>query len=157
MTTIEVFFRFLHIIGAIVGLGGIVAALVALPNLRDTATRDFIARQLGKWIGIALTIAVIAGGYNLIHAIRAHTSPAYLNTLWIKVILGLIVFVLALLVFHPAKAFAAFRAKRMMWLGILAVLGMIVVALGAELHSFYVPSDASAPGAISPSSSLPSR
>jgi hypothetical protein len=123
---------------------------VVLPNLRDLTTRDFVARQMGKWIGIALTIAVIAGGYNLTHAMRVHMSPAYLNTLWIKVVLGLIVFVLALLVFHPAKAFAAFRAKRMMWLGILAVLGMIVVALGAELHSFYVPVDSAAAGSSSP-------
>lgn len=141
MTTIDVFFRFLHILGAIVGLGGIVAALVVLPNLRDAATRNFIARQIGKWIGIALTVCVIAGGYNLVHDLHLHTAPAYLNTLWVKVILGLIVFVLALLVFHPAKAFAAFRAKQMMWLGILVVLGMVVVALGAELHSYYVPAD----------------
>ena len=96
---------------------------------------------MGKWIGIALTIAVLAGGYNFAHDLRLHTAPAYVDTLWAKAILGLIVFVLALLVFHPAKAFAAFRAKRMMWLGILVVLGMVVVALGAMLHSYYVPAD----------------
>lgn len=150
MTTIDIFFRFLHILGAIVGLGGLVIALAVINKLPEGESRELVARQVGKWIGIALVVAVIAGFYNLFHVLHLHTAAAYLNVLWIKVILGLILFVLAILVFHPARAFAAFRAKRTPWLVLLVVLGIVVVALGAVLHSYYVPSDSSATNAASP-------
>lgn len=138
--TVSVLFRFLHIAGASVGIGALVAVGAAAPRLRDDA-RAVVIAQAGKWIGIGLTLCVLAGLRNFSVDFAQHASLAYRRTLEVKGALGLLVYLGSIFTFHPAPAFRSFAQRRQMWIGILIAAAMITVALGAYLHGMYAPID----------------
>ena len=129
--------RFLHICGAAIGLGGLVAAWAVLPRLAEDS-REIAARQIGKWTGIGLTVSVIAGILNAAHQLPLH-AQGYHTLLAVKASLGLIVFVVAALCFHPAPIFKAFSRRRQLWLAFLIPAMLVVYALGAVLRVHYAP------------------
>ena len=138
--TLLLLMRFLHLTGAAIGLGGLLIAAVVLPKLGEDA-RAIASRQIGKWIGIGLTVAVAAGIVNMLHAMQVHSDPAYIKILMAKATLGILVFLASIIVFHPAKAFQPFADRRPMWAGILLLAGLLVVLLGNKLHTYSMPTD----------------
>jgi hypothetical protein len=132
--------RFLHLTGSAIGIGGLVAAATLLPKLDETA-RSIAARQVGKWVGIGLTLAVLTGIYNMLHALQIHGSGNYEAIVMAKAMLGLLVFLGSIFVFHPSPAFKAFSDRRALWSAILLVAALLVVALGVKLHTFSMPAD----------------
>jgi hypothetical protein len=133
--------RFLHVLGAAVGLGGLVAAMIVVPRIKDVETRESVTRQLGKWIGIFLTVAVITGFINLYRGNAWHSAPEYHLCGDLKVIAGVGAYALSMLVFHPNKAFARFRPGKGKTLAVAVVLAVIAVLLGSIMHEYYAPDD----------------
>ncbi|MDR3707801.1 MAG: hypothetical protein P4L33_05850 [Capsulimonadaceae bacterium] len=127
--------RFLHIAGASVGFGGLVAAWAILPRLPIEA-RGITVRQFGKWIGIGLTVCVVSGIINASIQGPKH-GDVYGTLMNIKGAAGLALFALSVLVFHPAPALKWFAERRRLCLSALVILGLIVIALGAALHGHY--------------------
>ncbi len=141
MSTILLITRFLHLLGAIVGLGGLIMAAVTLPQFDSELDRNRLAGTLGKWIGIGLTVAVLCGGINMSVDLREHSDPRYHLLLVIKATLGIVVFLLSILAFHPAPVFASIRRSRQSLIVLLVALGAVTVALGSKLHTYYQPID----------------
>jgi hypothetical protein len=138
--TLDLLMRFLHLTGAAVGIGGLLVAATLLSKLSGDA-RAIAARQVGKWIGIGLTVAVIAGFYNMWRALHIHSDPRYIQILMSKATLGIFVFLFSIFVFHPAAFFKPFAERRAGWSLALLIASLLVVLMGNTLHTFYVPRD----------------
>jgi drug/metabolite transporter (DMT)-like permease len=134
--TIETLFRFAHVAGAAIGVGGLVITAAAASKLPEEA-RPILIRQAGKWIGIGLTVCILSGLYNGFVQYAAHSSSTYHTVLAIKAAVGLLVFLFSLFVFHPAPAFRSFAERRGTWIGFLIAGALLAVALGAYLHGIH--------------------
>ena len=148
--------RLLHILGAIILLGGIFylrtvvspAATVPLPAWEgpgegsattESADRLFGGRRAAwaKWIGIATLLLLVTGLWNFITLVKSnqlHWSYHLLGTL--KIVVGLALMFLAALLAGGSAAADSLRRKWRFWLSTALTLGIIVVAIGSLMRSY---------------------
>src|SRR5688500_2864250 len=134
--------RFLHIIAAIILVGGIfylrtVISPIAAPA--GPADQYFGGRRAAwaKWVGIASALLLVTGLWNFVTMVKEnqlHWSYHMLGTL--KIVVSLALMFLASLLAGGSAAADSIRRKWRLWLSTAIILGIILVALGSVMRSY---------------------
>ncbi len=147
MFAVDVASRLIHVLTAIVLLGGSTfMLLVVLPTLQssDEATRSKIASGLrGIWkryVHAGIALFLISGFYNYFKAMPQHKGDGLYHALiGTKIILALAVFFLASALVGRSAAFEGMRTNSSKWLTILCLLGIIIVAMSSFVKIRGIP------------------
>ena len=147
MFAVDVASRLIHVLTAIVLLGGSTfMLLVVLPTLQssDEATRSKIASGLrGIWkryVHAGIALFLISGFYNYFKAMPQHKGDGLYHALiGTKIILALAVFFLASALVGRSAAFEVMRTNSSKWLTILCLLGIIIVAMSSFVKIRGIP------------------
>ncbi len=135
--------KWIHLL-AVIGTAGLIvfARMVMVPSLRQSdeeASSQLavkIYRRFGILLGILWVILILSGISNL--AIFWPSTPkTYHIILMVKIGLAAIMFIISMLITHPAPAFDRFRKNREGWLTVLVLLIVAVVGLSAYLNSLH--------------------
>ncbi|MCI0332500.1 MAG: hypothetical protein L0228_04680 [Planctomycetes bacterium] len=137
--------RILHILGAIILVGGLFyiwAVVIPLPFREGpgegSSDQYFGGRRAAwaKWIGIASLLLLVTGLWNFIVMVKLnqlHWTYHMLGTL--KIVLGLALMFLAALLAGRTAA-DSIRQKWRLWLSVTLILGIIVVAAGSLMRTY---------------------
>ncbi|HJQ78333.1 MAG TPA: hypothetical protein VJ828_00180 [Lacipirellulaceae bacterium] len=142
--------RILHILGAIILLGGLfylrtVITSVALPLREEqgegssAADYQFGGRRAvwAMWTGIASLFLLVTGLWNFFQFIKTYDlSPSYHMLVGLKILTGLALFVVAAILAGRSAAAEKLRQNMRLWLNVCIVLGIITVAFGSVLRTF---------------------
>ena len=135
--------QWVHLISAVVGVGGIAFVLVVLlPSLRvlsDDHSSLLLKTVMGRfrWASWAAILLLLGSGlYSL--RLRAWEAPwgTYWKFLTVKIFLALCVFIISLLLTLPFPALDRVRAKRQLWLSIALGIAAVVILISAYLRGF---------------------
>jgi uncharacterized membrane protein len=139
--------RILHILGAIILVGGIFYlrnVVIPLP-LRDglgdgsSADQQFSGRRAtwAMWVGITSLFLLVTGLWNFVHMViqnHLHWSYHLLGTL--KIVLGLALMFVSALLAGRTTAAERFRQNMRFWLNICLILGIVTVIIGSVMRSY---------------------
>jgi uncharacterized membrane protein len=136
--------RVLHILGAIVLVGGLFyLRMVVAPAVAATSnptTDAWFGGRRGawaKWIGIATLLLLVTGFYNYIEMSKTYELAAsYHMIVGIKILLSLVLIFLASLLAGRSTMADQLRQRMTFWLGICLMLGILVVVIGSVLRSY---------------------
>ncbi len=137
--------RVLHILGAIVLVGGLfyvrmIISPVDVPPGASSVDRLFGGRRAAwaKWVGIATALLLITGIWNYLQIINQHERmpPGYHAVAGIKILAAFALFLLAALLAGRTPAAEAIRQNWRRWLSVCLLLGITAVVLGSVLRSF---------------------
>jgi len=137
--------RILHILGAIILVGGLfyirfVVSPIDVPPGTAPVDQLFGGRRAtwAKWIGIATTLLLITGLWNYIQIFKQHERlpPSYHAIAGIKILVALGAFLLAALLAGRTTAAEAIRQNWRRWLNVCLLLGVITIILGSVLRSY---------------------
>jgi uncharacterized membrane protein len=141
---LSVIFRWMHITGAVIAIGGAVfAAFVLLPAVHPIPAEvrpsfhEAIRKGYARLVMIAIVLLVISGFYNYLrNEVSLHKGqPVYHAIMGVKILLAFIVFILASALTGKSRAFEKIRERRKRYLSINLLLGFIIIALGAILRA----------------------
>ena len=137
--------RILHILGAIILVGGLfylrfVITPVSAPPGTAPVDQYFGGRRAdwAKWVGIATALLLITGLWNYVQIIKQHErlASSYHMMAGLKMIAAIAVFALAALLAGRTAAAEALREKWRTWLNVCLVLAIITVMMGSVLRSY---------------------
>lgn len=137
--------RMLHILGAIILVGGLfyVRAVVTpatAPADAADADRQFGGRRAAwaMWVGIATLLLLVTGLWNYWQMIQIHEKLAgsYHMIAGIKILVGLALFFLAALLAGRSAAAQALRRNMRLWLNVCLILGILTVVMGSVLRTY---------------------
>ena len=138
MTT---FMQWVHLMGAVVGLGGLgFLLLILIPSLgvlsaeqRETLTKAVAGRfRWASWS--AMTLLLLSGLYNVRRYYWEEPWDRAWKFLALKVLLSFVLFGIVLGLTIPFKLFEPLRARRRQWLLVAFILGVVVVLISAYLR-----------------------
>lgn len=137
MFAIDIASRILHVVTAIVLLGGSAfMLLVLLPELKtseDQARTQMVTGLRNRWkrfVHPGILVFLVTGFYNYFQAMPKHKGDGLYHALiGSKIILALGVFFLASALVGRSAAFEGMRKDSSKWLSILCLLGLIIVAI----------------------------
>ncbi len=147
MFAVDVASRLIHVLTAIVLLGGSTfMLLVVLPTLQssDEGTRTKIASGLRsiwkRYVHAGIALFLITGFYNYFKAMPLHKGDGlYHGLIGTKIILALGVFFLASALVGRSAAFEGMRSNSSKWLKILCLLGIVIVAMSSFVKIRGIP------------------
>ncbi|HEY3394346.1 MAG TPA: hypothetical protein VGK58_16655 [Lacipirellulaceae bacterium] len=143
--------RILHILGAIILLGGLfylraVVSSLPLPpregpgeGLTSPADYRFGGRRAvwAMWTGIASLFLLVTGLWNFFQFIKTYDlSPSYHMLVGLKILTGLALFVVAAILAGRSAAAERLRQNMRLWLNLCLILGIITVVFGSVLRTF---------------------
>jgi hypothetical protein len=143
--------RILHILGAIILLGGLfylraVVISVPLPHREGAGEGSFTPadQQFGgrravwaMWTGIASLFLLVTGLWNYIQFIKTYElASSYHMFAGLKMLLGLALFVLAAILAGRSTAAEKLRQNMRLWLNLCLAIGIITVAFGSVLRTY---------------------
>jgi uncharacterized membrane protein len=161
--------RILHILGAIILVGGIFYLRnVVSPSTPASgaaeADRQFGGRRgaWAMWVGVASLLLIVTGLWNYMQIIKTNERMAssYHMMAGLKMLSGLALFGLAAVLAGRSPAAETLRQRMRLWLNVCLILGVVTVILGSVLRSYpHVPKvDASGPPVlIAPSNNAPAE
>ena len=137
MLAIDIASRILHILTAIVLLGGSTfMLLVLLPELKakeESVRNPLISSLRNRWkrlVHPGILLFLLTGFYNYIRAMPNHKGDGLYHALvGTKIILALGVFFLASALVGRSAVFEGIRKDSSKWLSLLCLLGLIIVAI----------------------------
>jgi uncharacterized membrane protein len=137
--------RILHILGAIILVGGIFYLRnVVSPSTASLETAD-ADRQFGgrraawaMWVGVATLLLLVTGVWNYLQIIKMHERMAssYHMIAGLKMLSGLALFGLAALLAGRTAAAQTLRGRMRFWLNVCLLVGVITVVLGSVLRPY---------------------
>jgi putative copper export protein len=144
MVWLNVITRWLHLLAAVAGVGGILFMLLALtPGLREAGAApevaDAVRRRFKPVAHASIGLLLLTGFYNYlwVAAPKLHGTSfagSYHMVMGIKILLSLVLFTIAILLLAPMPAM---QAKRSQWLATNAILGLVILALAAYLRRLW--------------------
>lgn len=143
---VQLLMRWTHVLTAVVVVGGtafmrLVLVPAASSTLDDPTHSELRRAILGKWrkvVHAGIVLFLISGLYNYLMVTRFnHQDSAYHMFFGIKFLLGLAVFVLAILLTSSKGYAERFRANNGFWTGILLVLAFIVIMMGGYMKALH--------------------
>ncbi|TWU05667.1 hypothetical protein Pla52nx_005266 [Stieleria varia] len=147
MLPIDIVSRVLHVLTAIMLLGGsIFTLLVLLPSaktLSDESHQQLASAVGGRWkrlvhVGILLLLAT--GLYNYVRAVSLHKGDSlYHALLGTKMLLALAVFFLASALVGRSKKLQPIRDQRKRWITVVVLMGIAIVAISGFVKVRGVP------------------
>jgi uncharacterized membrane protein len=136
--------RWLHIVAAIVALGGAAfvrfALLPACTATLDESTharlREVVAARWSRVVHGAIGVLLVTGGFNFVRlAMSPDVEPMPYHAIFgLKFMLALLIFVIATALVGRSAGFAGVRENARRWLSVLLALGAVVVLLSGSLH-----------------------
>lgn len=145
----RVFFRWVHILSAVVAVGGTVfLRLILLPAARRVLDPDALERlrkaTVARWrvaVFACIGLLLASGMYNFLVVIgpKGRASPAYHPLFGIKLVLAGAVFVIASGLVGRHQAFEPMRRKSGGWLLINVILATIVILISGVLRNLPAP------------------
>jgi len=139
---VDVLSRWLHVMTAIVLLGGAAFQWIALrpaaqqlPDAEHDKLRELIMGRWRKVVMIGIVILLATGFYNYLWVAKPLSSvwKPYHPLMGTKILLALAVFFLASALTGRSPAFAGLRKQMGRWLPVLLLLGAIIVAISGFL------------------------
>lgn len=141
---LNVVVRVLHILGAVIAVGGAIfavfAVLPAVQVIPDESKKHFheeVRRRFALLVMISITLLLLSGFYNyLVNEVPAHKGQSAYNALMgIKILLAFGVFFLASTLTGKSPAFEKMRKKRKRWMTLNILLALIIISIGAVLRA----------------------
>ena len=142
---IAVLFRWMHVLAAVIAVGGAVYSRVAfLPALTQgmeeaqrKKIRDLASRRWSKVLYACIALLLVSGFYNFftISLDKAERAPAYHALFGIKFLAALGVFFLGSALVGRSEALAPIRARSARWLTVTVVLAVVVILISGVLRS----------------------
>ena len=138
MTT---FMQWVHLMGAVSGLGGIGFLLLFLiPSLGvlSVEQRDALSKAVARrfrwatWSAVALLL--LSGLYSIRHNYWEESWGRAWNLLALKILLSFVLFGIVMGLTIHFRLFEPLRARRRMWLLVAFILGVIIVLISAYLR-----------------------
>jgi uncharacterized membrane protein len=135
--------RVLHILGAIVLVGGLFYIRTVLSPAGVEAC--FAGRRAvwARWVGVATVLLLVTGIYNFlvinnqVKAAGEQLEPTYHMLLGIKFLLGLLVMFLAALLAGKTSVADKFRTNMGRWLNVAWFAALAIVVIAALLRTFH--------------------
>ncbi len=135
--------RVLHILGAIVLVGGLFYIRTVLAPTGVEAC--FAGRRAvwARWVGVATILLLVTGIYNFLvinNQVKAdgeQLEPTYHMLFGIKFLLGLLVMFLAAMLAGKTAVAEKFRTNMGRWLNIAWFAALTIVVIAALLRSFH--------------------
>ncbi len=135
--------RVLHILGAIILVGGLFyLRTVVMPSPSSANATNVDGRFGGlrakwaMWIGIATLLLIVTGTWNLVNIFGNYKlASSYHMLLTLKILAAIALFAVAALVAGRTVAAEVIRGKMAMWVGVCLALGVLTVALGSLMRS----------------------
>lgn len=158
MLFVDLLSRFVHVLTAIVLLGGtiylryiLIPSAVELPDAEHDALRQRLRGRWRKVVSLGILLLVVTGFWNyLMVGAPAHQGDnhgRYHMLMGIKVSIALVVFFLASALTGRAAKLESLRRSPVKWLTLLIVLAAVTVGLGSALKIAVPPS---VPASVSP-------
>ncbi len=141
---LDLTFRWLHLVAAIIAVGGAVfarfALLPAMHLVPEDARGQFheaIRARFSRLIMVSIALLLVTGFYNYLrNEVPAHHGQGlYHGLMGTKILAALAVFFIASALVGRSPAFEPIRAKRKRWLTLNVLLGLTIVAIGAILRA----------------------
>ena len=135
--------RVLHVLSAIILVGGLFYIRTVLAPAGSDAC--FAGRRAvwARWVGIATSLLLLTGLYNLITIIGqakevgTKLPPTYHMLIGIKFLLALLVMFVAAILAGKTEAADRFRASMGKWLNIAWLASMAIVVIAAMLRTLH--------------------
>ena len=145
---VNVLSRWLHVLSAVIVVGGIVfLGLALLPAMAGQealvrqAVMGPVVRRFKILVHSAIGLLLLTGTYNMLVAlpkVRALTYHSfYQSILGTKILLALILFGIALPVLSSPPAFGNIQESRRRWVTVLVVLGLVILLFSAILRRLW--------------------
>ncbi len=138
MTT---FMQWVHLMAAVVGLGGMgFLLLILMPSLGvlSAEQREALSKAVAgrfRWISwSAMTLLLISGLFNIRRYYWEEPWGRAWKFLALKIFLSFALFGIVLGLTIPLRWFEGIRARRRMWLLVAFILGVVVVLISAYLR-----------------------
>ena len=135
------FIQWVHLIAAVVGLGGMgFLLLILIPSLGvlSAEQREALSKAVAgrfRWASwSAMTLLLVSGLFNLRRYYWEEPWGRAWKFLALKIILSFALFAIVLGLTSPFKLFEPLRARRRMGLLVAFILGVIVVLISAYLR-----------------------
>ena len=142
---LPVLFRWMHILAAVIAIGGTVfirfvllpAANEALTEAHHHALRDNLMRRWTVAVMACIAALVVSGLYNIMTLSMTQTEPVaiYHPLLGIKLLAALGVFFIASALTGRSTAFEGLRRNAPRWMLLAAVLGVAVILISGVLRA----------------------
>ncbi|HEU5393403.1 MAG TPA: CopD family protein [Candidatus Methylomirabilis sp.] len=138
---LDTLMQWLHLGGAIVGVGGVafarfvlIPAAGALPPEQRGPFMAKIAARFNPILWTAIGVILMSGLYNMLSSLQAGVDIRYQAILGLKVLLALVLFTIAFLITLPFPALAGMQKRRPRWLLVNLALAALIVLLSAALR-----------------------
>ena len=138
MTT---FMQWVHLMAAVVGLGGMgFLLLILIPSLGALSAeqREALSKAVAgrfRWASwSAMTLLLISGLFNIRRYYWEEPWGRAWKFLALKILLSFALFAIVLGLTIPLRWFEGMRARRRMWLLVAFILGVVVVLISAYLR-----------------------
>lgn len=141
---ISIVSRWIHIVSAIIVVGGTVfmrqvlmPAAATLPDDVHDPLRERIRARWSVLLHASIALLLVTGFYNFYYnGILAKPPPGpYHGVFMLKFLLAIVVFFLAIALAGRSEAFASLRAQRGKWTGVVIALAVVIVLLSTILKS----------------------
>jgi uncharacterized membrane protein len=154
--------RILHILGAIILVGGLfyirfVLAPTTASGDATEADQLFGGRRANwaKWVGIATALLLATGFLNYIRYMKTYDLPSsYHMLIGMKMLAALVLFLLTALLAGRTRAAETIRGNFRFWLATCLLIGIVTITLGSVLRTYRPEpkgTDTGAPILIAPS------
>ncbi len=137
-----VLMQWLHLLGAVVAVGGafffrlvLLPSLSFLPNEQRSALIARLAPRFRVAIWLAIAVLIFSGVFNLLESSHL-AQPVYRGVLAVKIVLAFVLFSIALTATLPLPSLARIQQKRPALLATNVVLGIVIILLSAYLRRF---------------------
>jgi uncharacterized membrane protein len=141
---LRLIFRWLHILPAVILLGGVffmrLAVTPAVASYGDDDRRrlsDALRGRWSKWVMISAGLLLLSGIVNTVLIIRGASAPPpglYHGLLTLKILLALAIIYIASLLAGRSEAAERFRQKAPLWLSVNVVLATILILVGGAMR-----------------------
>jgi uncharacterized membrane protein len=137
--------RILHILGAIILVGGIfylrnVVSPTNAASAPAAADQQFGGRRAAwaMWVGVATLLLLVTGLWNYMQIINTNERMAssYHMLAGLKMLAGFALFALAAVLAGRSSAAETLRQRMRLWLNVCLLLGFTAVVLGSVLRSY---------------------
>jgi uncharacterized membrane protein len=146
--------RILHILGAIILVGGIfylrtiVTPSITTPNAN--VDEQFGGRRAAwaMWVGISTLLLLVTGLWNYMQIIKTNERMAssYHMIAGLKMLAGIALFLLAALVAGRSPVAEMMRQRMRFWLNVCLLVGIVTIVLGSVLRTYPHTPKVDAPG-----------
>ena len=137
--------RWAHVLAAITIFGGVIFMRMSLvPAAAETGAsselREAIRRRWARLVGPAILFILVSGFYNAVLKVKAYQlDGVYLTFLMLKLVLGVVVFVLISRLFGRSEKAKKFRERELYWLNICFGLLLAIVLMAGAMKMDFNP------------------